>query len=158
MSVPTWKRKLSSAEFIYQTYRLNLRLGEILINKPKKYKANYTDHIIKTALSALNHLQIADSIFLSKYSSELDFKIRRENLLLARGEIEGIATDCYIFLEIVRKHDYASQKVDDEKSSKIFDQELEIGEMCESCYNLIKGVITHDNEIYKSYIKPNVNS
>ncbi len=53
MSVPVWKRKLSSAEYVYQTYQLNIRLGEILINKPQKYKANYADEIIQTALSAL---------------------------------------------------------------------------------------------------------
>ena len=65
MSVPTWKRKPSSAEFIYQVYQLNIRLGEILANKPQKYKQNYTDHVVKTAMDALKHLQIADSIYLS---------------------------------------------------------------------------------------------
>ena len=57
MSVPTWKRKLSEAEFVYQVYQLNIRLGEILENKPQKYKANYTDEIVKTALSALENVQ-----------------------------------------------------------------------------------------------------
>ena len=36
MSVPVWKRKLSSAQFIYEVYTLNIRLGEILENKPQK--------------------------------------------------------------------------------------------------------------------------
>ena len=53
MSVQTWKRKLSNAEYIYQVYQLNIRLGEILVNKPQKYKTNYTDEIVKTALGAL---------------------------------------------------------------------------------------------------------
>ena len=65
MAVPVWKRKLSSAQFIYEVYTLNIRLGEILENKPQKYKANYADDIIKTALEALEHLQIADSIYQS---------------------------------------------------------------------------------------------
>ena len=105
MSVPTWKRKLSGAEYVYQLYQLNIRLGEILVNKPQKYKQNYTDEIIQTALSALKHAQTADSIFLGKYSREKDFLIRREQLLLAKGEVQHVATACFIFLEIVRRHD-----------------------------------------------------
>ena len=156
MSVPVWKRKLSSAEYVYQTYQLNIRLGEILINKPQKYKANYADEIIQTALSALKHVQIADSIFMSKYTKESDFFIRRENLLLAKGELQHVATACYIFLEIVRKHDYASEglvKMVD-RYRKIYDQELEIGGMCEDCHNLIVGVIKSDSALYNKYIKP----
>lgn len=156
MSVPVWKRKLSSAEYVYQVYQLNIRLGEILANKPQKYKTNYTDHIIQTALSALNHVQIADSVYLSKYSSEDDYLLRRKSLQLARGEIQHLATACYVFLEIVRKHDYASET--DEKAAqrkeKLYNQELEIGGKCEDCYNLISGVISSDSEVYKKYIKP----
>lgn len=147
MSVPVWKRKLSGAEYIYQVYKLNIRLGEILANKPKKYRNNYSDEIIKTALSALKHLQIVDDIFLTKWSSKQDYEIRHEHLHIARGEINNIATACYIFLEIVRAHD-------SEKYDKIYDEELEIGEMCEDCFELITGVIKSDKETYKKYINP----
>lgn len=154
MSVPTWKRKLSSAEYIYQIYQLNIRLGEILVNKPQKYKANYTDEIVKTALRALGHAQTADSIYLSKYSNEEDYRQRRRHLLEARGDIEHIATSCYIFLEIVRKHDYASQSDrNDRLYAKLSDQEMEIGEKCESCYRLLSGVLKSDSETFKKYIK-----
>lgn len=149
MSVPVWMRKLSSAQFIYEVYTLNIRLGEIMANKPQKYKPNYIDDIIKTALSCLKHLQIADSIYLTKYSTAEDYFIRRENFLTARGELEHIATASYIFLEIVRKHDHAS-----EQKKKIADQELEIGEITEKAYKLIGGVLTSDKEIYKTYIRP----
>lgn len=37
MSVPKWKREESKAEFMYQTYKLCIRLNEIMANKPKKY-------------------------------------------------------------------------------------------------------------------------
>lgn len=151
MSVPTWKRKISKAEYIYRLYLLNIRLGEIFVNKPKKYKDNYSDAIIKTALSALNHAQIADSIYLSKYTTSYEFEIRERNLILARGEIASVATDSYIFLEIIRKHDYASEQ-DERLFQKLYDQELEIGKMCEDCYNLISGIIKSDKEVYKKYI------
>ena len=153
MTVPVWKRKLSSAEYVYQVYRLNIRLGEILNNKPKKYKGNYSDHIIKAALSALEQVQLADSIYLSKYTTEQDYEMRHDALIRAKGEIQHIATACFIFLEIVRKHDHASES-DNKQRTKIYDQELEIGEMCETCYKLICGVIDHDKELYKKHIKP----
>lgn len=143
MSVPVWKRNLSKAEYIYQTYRMNIRLGEILANKPKKYQKNYSDELIKTALSALKHLQVADSIFLTKQSTKKECEIREENLLLAKAEIAHVATVAYIFLEIVRTHDAASEG----EYGKIYDQELEIGDMCEKCYNLIDGVIKSDKYI-----------
>ena len=156
MSVQVWKRKLSSAEYIYQVYKLNIRLGEILINKPQKYKTNYADAIIQTALSALEHAQIADSIFLSRYSSEADFLVRREHLQIAKGKIDHIATACFIYLEIVRKHDHAGEAANgnDRVYAKLYEQELEIGEMCENCHKLISGVIKADNELYKKHIKP----
>ena len=156
MSVPTWKRKLSSAEYLYQTYRMNIRLGEILMNKPQKYKTNYADAIIQTALSALKHSQIADSIFMSKYTKEEDYRMRRQNLLLARGEIQHVATACYIYLELVRKRDYASEAAsgNGRQYAKLYDQELEIGGMCEACHKLISGVIKADTEIYNKYIRP----
>lgn len=185
MSVPVWKRKLSSAQFIYEVYTLNIRLGEILENKPQKYKANYADDIIKTALEALEHLQIADSIYLTKYSSVKDYEIRREHLLVARGQIEHVATASFIFLEIVKRHHHASEgkpkkrrksvnieltpeevaamtdeaeerrrKQEAEYKKKIADQEIEIGESCETAYNLISGLLDADKELYKQYIKP----
>lgn len=178
MSVPVWKRKVSSAQFIYEVYTLNIRLGEILMNKPQKYKQNYADGIIKTALSCLEHLQIADSVYLSKYSSVGDYELRREHFLTARGQLEHIATASYIFLELVKRHDHASEgkpkkkaglektkeelnaaeerrkKQEEEYKKKLSDQELEIGDACETAYRLISGVLDRDKEIYKTYIKP----
>ena len=156
MSVPTWKRKLSGAEYVYQLYQLNIRLGEILANKPQKYKQNYTDKIIRTALEALEHTQIADSIYLGQYTRERDFLIRREQLLLAKGKVQHLATASFIFLETVRKHDYAAES-DQAKAgrmyARLYDQELEIGDRCERCHELIAGVIKSDNELYNKYIK-----
>ena len=156
MSVPTWKRKLSEAEFVYQLYQLNIRLGEILNNKPQKYKTNYTDKIIRTALEALEHAQVADSIYMGRYTKERDFLIRREQLLLARGKVQHLATACYIFLEIVRRHDYASEGENEKAGrlyAKLYDQELEIGELCQRCHKLLGGVIKSDSEVFNKYIK-----
>ena len=135
-------------------YLLNIRLGEILNNKPKKYKTNYADEIIKTALSALSHLQLADSIYLTKYLTKEEFLIRHNALILARGETQHIATACYIFLEIVRKHDYASESTDCNGHETVYDQERDIGGMCETCYVLINGIIKSDRDYYRKNIEP----
>lgn len=152
--VPTWKRTLSGSEFVYQTYQLNKELGRILANKPKKYKQNYTDEIIRTALSAMKHLVIADGIYMSKYSLEKDYLLRRKCLQAARGEVADVAIACYVFLEIVRAHDYAAEGEHREDIAKLYDQEMKIGEMCETCYKLIGGVMKSDTEIYSKYIRP----
>lgn len=152
MSVPVWKRKLSSTEYVYQIYMMTIRLSEILVNKPQKYKTNYTDSIIQASLAALDYAQTADSIYLSKYSQEQDYLLRRKCLQLAKGKVQHIATACYVFLEIVRRHDYASEGP--EKADKILRQELEIGGMCEKCHALLVGVMKSDNDIYRKYIKP----
>lgn len=53
MSVPTWKRSKSKVEFLNLLMELNINIGKITANKPKKYKANYGDHLIKEGLRGL---------------------------------------------------------------------------------------------------------
>lgn len=44
MSVPAWERDKSKTDFIRLLMELNIRIGKIVGNKPKKYKQNYGDH------------------------------------------------------------------------------------------------------------------
>lgn len=85
------------------------------MNKPKKYRSNYSDAAIKNCLDALKFAQMGNSIFMSKTTSEQDYLLRRKYLLSARGLIENIPTISYIFLEHVRKNDSESN----EKKTKI---------------------------------------
>ena len=153
MSVPSWKRTQAASEYVYRIYLLNIRLGEILINKPKKYKANYADAAIHTALSALENAQLADSISLpSSTSLQQDYVMRREALLLARGQLIHLATCTEIFLEIVRKHDYQACGSPTESArlaAKLYEQELEVGALCDQCCELITQTLKAD----RSYIK-----
>ena len=146
MAVPTWKRKLSNTEYLFQTYNFCIRLNEIMANKPRKYKTNNIDRILNTAFDALKHCQTANSIFFQQNSSEQDYFTRRKFLQTARGEIQNVATISYIFIETVRRHD-------SESGEKLYKQEMEIGDYCENINRLIEGVIKSDTEIYKKYIK-----
>lgn len=137
MSVVSWERNESKVEYLYQTYQLNLLIARIVASKPKKYKANYGDALIKNGLDALKHLQIANSIYVS---TKEDFILRRNHLLEARGIIDSLSTIAFIFLELTRSAD-ANQKADK--------QEEQIGELCRKCVSLVTGVIKSDKQRYK---------
>lgn len=146
MSVPVWKRGESRTDFLYDAYQLSIRLVEITANKPKKYKGNLSDQIIKTSLEALKFLQTANSIYITKDSPLCDFEMRRKYLLVGKAYIENLATIFYIFIETVRKHD-------SENDDKLYKQEQEIGDLCNEAVKRIDGLIKSDKEIYNKYIK-----
>ena len=78
MSVPTYKRSTSSAQFIYNLYTFNIRIGEICMNSPKKYRMNYADKIIQDSLDALKYARLANDIYMNKSTTERDSMRRKE--------------------------------------------------------------------------------
>ena len=143
MSVPTWLRSESKTRFLHRLYRLNIRIGEIVENHPKKYRANYGDNLINNALLALNHAQIGNGIFMHTAMPEGDYQLRRKHLREAKGYVDTIATVAYIFLEL-------TAKADGVKREKILKQEEEIGRECGDISRMIKGVLDSDRRIYNS--------
>ena len=98
-------------------------------------------------------------------------------MLIARGLLNHISTAGFIFLELVKRHDHASEgkpskqkknlspkeisdaeerrrRQEAEYKKKLSDQELEIGESCETAYKLISALLDADKKIYKEYIRP----
>lgn len=146
MSVPVWERGLSKTDFVYQPYQLVIRLVEITANKPKKYRGNFSDQILKTAMEALKYLQVANEIFLTENSPEEDFIMRRRYLQAGEGFIKNLSTIFYIYIETVRKHD-------SENDDRLHKQELEIGDTCNEIIKRIEGLKRSDRELYKKYIK-----
>lgn len=141
MSVPTWRRSESKAKFLHRLYRLNIRIGEIVANHPKKYRANYGDALITNALNALTHAEIANGIFMHVRTSESDYQLRRRHLREAKGYTEAVATVAYIYLEL-------TAKTDGVKEEKILKQEEEIGLECAEIVKMIKGVLNSDRAIH----------
>lgn len=147
MSVPTWKRSMSKSQFLYELYQLNITVGEIMDNQSKKHKDNYSNHVIKTALYALQMAQTANEIYFNAQTANLqDYQIRHDCLVKALGAVDNVSTVAEIFLEMVRK----SGTVEEEK---VYRQEQRIGQACLNCHNLLKGVIKSDKEIAKKSIK-----
>lgn len=139
MSVPTWKRKLSSTEYLHKLFELNKEIASIVMKKPSKYRVNYGDYLIKTSLEALKLGQIANRTYVI---DDISYEVRRSALLKLQGEIDNIATVGYIFLELVRQSDSI-------KSEKIFKEENKIGDACNQISKMVGGVIRYDREKYK---------
>ena len=146
MSVPAQKRKLSNTQFLWEIYQFAIHISEICVNMPKKYRANYADFIIKSTLEALQYAQMANSIFLSKATTEDAFNERELNLQRAKGLIENVATTADIFLELSRKFDGASPE-------KIIKNQEYIGEATGKIVQLLDGVMKSDKKRYKEYKK-----
>lgn len=121
---------------------LNIRLGKIVGNKPKKYKQNYGDHLIKVGLSALEHAEMGNSIFMTEKTTEADYQMRRKYFAAAKGEINHLSTAAYIFLEICK----GSNEV---RIDKILKEEEYIGSVCTDISKSLSGVMRSDKKLMR---------
>lgn len=142
MSVPTWKRKESKTEFLRLLIELNIYLGKIVNNKPKKYKANYGDHLIKEGLKALEYAQTANSVYMTKNTSQNDYEHRRKLFMTARGIVSHIATASYIFLELCKN----SNEI---KAGRVSKEEEYIGSTCTDIVKALSGVLKSDKALMR---------
>ena len=115
-SVPSWYRKLSSTEYLFQIFTLNKEIARILSKKPKKYKVNYADEIIKSAAEALKCAQIANGIYVT---GSVSYDMRMSELLKTKGLIDHVSTMSYIFLELCQEVDGISKiKINKDEAPK----------------------------------------
>ena len=142
MSVPSWRRKLSKTEYLFQTFQLCKYVGRIVANMPKKYGASYGDILIQTTMEALKLGQTANGIFINDTAS---FQLRRASLLKMHGCIDHVSTCAYIYLETARAND----QIKTEKRDKMYEWENVIGTTCEEINRMIKGVMKSDHELLK---------
>jgi hypothetical protein len=143
LSVPANKRELSHIQFLFELYQFNVKLAEICENSPKKYRANYADHIIKTGLKALQLAQYGNSIYLSKATTEDAFNEREMSFKKAESLVDNIATTSQIYLELVRKCGVPNEK--------IAKRQEYIGAKANEIISLLQGVQKSDRERYKKY-------
>lgn len=141
MSVPSFARQLSKTQYLYETFKLNVRLGQIIMSKPKKYRENYGDRIINNGLDALKFCQAANAIYMSEHTSEKDYLRRRSYLMNALTLIDTISTVSDIFLAL-------NYNQDGVKKSQIERQEEYIGSTCRTIHKLIKGVMDSDTKLF----------
>lgn len=137
MSVPTWLRSVSKAEYLFQTFQLNIRIGQMVANLPKKYSRSHGDYLIRVSHEALLHGQTANKI---RVIDESSYQTRRQHLQEMRGCVDNVATVAYIFLETVRLH----EGIPDAKRAKIYKWESEIGDLCFEINKMIVGIMRSD--------------
>lgn len=138
MSVPSWLRSTAKTQYINLLYQLNLKIARIVANGAKKYRKNYGDTLINSALKALQHAQIANSIYVSPKMAIEDYNLRRQHLQIARGTVENLATVSYIYLELSRNG---------ADNTKIDKNEEYIGDTCANVHKMIGGVLKYDKSI-----------
>ena len=139
MSVPTWKRKISKTEFIYQTYQLEKILVKLIYNTSSKYRRGIGDRLIWLCDSALYHGRIANGIHV-KSSNSLDQRLYE--LEKMKAAIDNIGTLVYIWIEAIREHDGVSKKEDE----KLYNKEDDIGFRCEHIITLIDNLKKSDKK------------
>ena len=100
MSVATHNRTLSKTEYINKIRELNVSVGRIVMNKPKKYRQNYGDAIIKSAIEALKFAQTANSVYVKHDMPISDIALRRTMLIRAKGAVMNVSTISQIFLDL----------------------------------------------------------
>lgn len=148
MSVPVYKRKVSSMQYVEELYQLNVDLGKRCNNGPKKYKENYYDFIIRTGLEALRYAQQAEEIFINNNSSFEMYDCKIYYLKQCIACVKNVATTCEIFFELAKD----AGTITPEKCNK---NEEMIGNQCNSIIKLIYGVIKADTARFKQKSQSN---
>lgn len=142
MSVPTWNRELSKTQYLFDTYKLAIRIGEIVMRKPTKYRPTYGDRLINDSLNAYRYAYYANSIFMGETTSEEDYKRRREYLRNAMLLIDGLSTTADIFLSL-------NYNLDGANKDQLNRQYEYIGSTTASIHKMIKGVMDSDTKVFK---------
>lgn len=105
MSVSTWERELSKAQFVYSAHQLLDIVSDLAYYTPKKYRDTYCDHIINAAINAMECAYSANQIVLDKYMSNSDIRERKRLLGQAVSYAVLVGVIAEHFLEHIRHCD-----------------------------------------------------
>lgn len=141
MSVPSYERSESRAQFLQELHELCVRCGQIVMRKPTKYRATYGDRLINSCLDALQNAQFANHIYITKDTSAELKNLRKVSLTKARNLCYTIPSLAQIFLDLVGEIDGGSSKLAKEKAY--------FGEKCGTIVRLIDGVLENDKKFSK---------
>lgn len=138
MSVKVADRGKSYTEYLEESRRLAVEVGKMLANGPKKYRASHGDHIVRCALEAYEHCQMAQSIWVAKGpNAEADYAQRRHHLKEAKGLTFHIAAAAKVYFDIAKGCD----GYDPVKASSRMQR---VGDMCSRLAALIDGTLKWD--------------
>lgn len=144
MSVPVRNRTQSKTEYVEELRRLNVDIGQLTVNGPKKYARAYGDRLASTALDAYGHACAANSIYLS--ADPVSYEKRRGHLIEARALVHSLAAQANVYIDLTVRTDGVSKE-------KAYRRAERIGDRCNSAIKLIGGVLRSDKERFDGYNK-----
>lgn len=149
MSVKLCDRSDSKTQFLEELRLLNVRLGQIVVNGPRKYAASHGDHLIRCGLEAYEHAQIANKTnFQRGRNVEQAYRIRREHFNAARGIVEHIGSAAKIYFDLMMNIDGGGKD-----KNKAHGRMNEIGGMCNKIIGMLSAVMKSDTDRYREYTR-----
>ena len=149
MSVPTWRRDESKTEFLYQIYQLNIRIGQMTANLPKKYHWSYGNDLVNMALKALYSAQRINREYMNSINYKESYILRTELCNDIITCMDHIGTVAFIYFEICKE----SPEIKGEKKSRLDKWEEEIGTTTNKINGLIVGLKKSDKERYNDFLR-----
>jgi hypothetical protein len=95
-------------------YDFNEILASFSFNIPKIYKNSYLDYAIKGGLETFEMFYVANGILINNYTSDSDFKERKQLLRKGIAKLNGVMSNMSIFIDHLEK----SPDLNKEKFSK----------------------------------------
>lgn len=150
MSVPAPYRKRSSIIYLDQLFQLNAAIGTLVSKMPEKYKRIYGDMMIRTGMHALELALNANTIYVCKTLSRQLFDTRLAFLYSAKSTVEMLANIYHIYILILGRTD---PEMTTKKRKQAIKNSENMVSWCNTCVELIGGVIRSDKARYKEYTK-----
>ena len=148
MSVYASQRQVSKVEFIANATKLVIYSLEQTNKFPKSMKFSVTNEIIKLAHEIHQNTLKANSVYVHKGMTEMEFQMRKKYLFQARASIFALSSLLTIVFEMLLKgNNFMGDK---RKTAKVF---KEWARLLNYEARLLKGVIDSDRKRYKDFQK-----
>ena len=120
-NVPTWKRKQSEIQYIYDIFLISKHVGRLVHQTARKYRSSYGEKVISLCADAM-----VEAKKLQNYAITDEQILRKiERIDTCRAIIETCCTTIYIWIEILMDND----SLDEQTRKKLFDREYTIGDL-----------------------------
>lgn len=162
MTVRVSDREESSCQYADSAKELAVRVGQIVVNGPKKYLMSHGNHLICCSQDLYMHCQIANGIYPTRGPNlRSDYEQRRKHLLEARGRVDHVCSSAKIFLDLSSgniadldesdpSYEAKRRKIERDKARNS-KRKQEVGRRCARLAKLLNGVIRSDYERFRKY-------
>ena len=147
MSVATYKRGESKAQFLDNLYKLNISVYGLVSKMPKKMQRIYGDKMINTALDAMKIAEVGNGIYLRNTTTQTSYEERIKCFEVVKGYVYSIMSIYNLSIDMMIENCHIN-KVD---STKLVNNSLRTSKLCIDTMDLITNLIKSDKDRYKNY-------